>query len=160
MTQNQPEAAHLVRINAFLERLRRWVQPRTDVRALAIVGSVARGEARPDSDLDVVLLTNERERYVGATDWTTAFGPTQSIALEDYGKVTSVRALYRDGLEVEFAIAPPDWASVPLGAGTEQVVRDGFIVVMDRDGHATALASDLSSRADVHWIGSHRSPVA
>ena len=131
-------------VQAFVERLRCWAQPRVDVRALAIVGSVARGDARPDSDLDLVLLTDERDKYVGTTDWTADLGPVQSVALEYYGKVTSVRAFYREGLEVEFAIAPADWASAPLDAGTEQVVRDGFIVLMDREGHATALARELS----------------
>ena len=141
--QDQSKEPHVERMDAFLERLRRWAQPRRDVRALAIVGSFAPGEARPDSDLDLVLLTDERDKYVG-TDWTADLGPIRSVALEYYGKVTSVRAFYRDGLEVELAIAPADWASAPLDAGTEQVVRDGFIVLMDRDGHATALERALA----------------
>ena len=48
---------------------------------------------------------------------------------------------YREGLEAEFSIAPADWASAPLDAGTEQVARDGFVVIMDRDDHATAVAA-------------------
>jgi predicted nucleotidyltransferase len=58
----------------FLERLRGWVEPRQDVRALAIVGSVARGDARPDSDLDVVLLTTDPAQYLKSTDWVSVFG--------------------------------------------------------------------------------------
>ena len=56
---NQPQAPHLQRTPHFLERLRRWVEPRPDVRALVVVGSVARGNAQSDSDIDVVLLTTD-----------------------------------------------------------------------------------------------------
>lgn len=56
----------------------------------------------------------------------------------------SVRALYDDGLEVEFVIAPPDWASTPLDPGSETVARGGIVVLLDRDGEATALACACS----------------
>jgi uncharacterized protein len=142
---DRPKEPLVERSAAFLERLRRWAEPRHDLRALVVVGSVARGDARPDSDVDVVLLADRREAYLATLDWTADFGPTRSIALEEYGRVTSVRAFYGDGLEVEFSIAPADWASVPLDAGTERVAQDGFVVIMDRDGHAIALQAALRS---------------
>jgi diadenosine tetraphosphate (Ap4A) HIT family hydrolase len=64
---------------AFLERLRTWVEPRQDVRALVIVGSVARGDDRPDSDVDVVLLTTDRAQYLGSTGWVGEFGAAVEI---------------------------------------------------------------------------------
>jgi deazaflavin-dependent oxidoreductase (nitroreductase family) len=69
--------------------------------------------------------------------------------------VTSVRALYADGLEVEFGIAPADWASEPCDAGTEQVARGGFVVLLDRDGHATSLAATMpAAPAVLLYVGS------
>jgi predicted nucleotidyltransferase len=127
----------------FLEQLRAWTEPREDVRALIVVGSVARGDARPDSDVDVVLLTTHPARYLENVQWVSDFGAAPRVELEYYGKVTSVRAAYGDGLEVEFAIAAADWASAPLDAGTEAVARDGIVVLLDRDGAATALAGAL-----------------
>lgn len=144
MTLDQPKESHVERTAAFLEKLRRWVDPRPDVRALVIVGSVARGDAGPDSDVDVVLLTTDRDRYLDSNDWVADFGPVRSVELEDYGRVTSIRTVYSDGLEVEFGIAPAHWASVPLDTGTEQVARDGIVVLLDRDGEATALAATVS----------------
>jgi predicted nucleotidyltransferase len=130
-----------IRTADFLERLRAWIEPRDDVRALMIVGSVARGDARPDSDVDVVLLTTHPARYLESVDWVSEFGAAQRVEQENYGKVTSVRAAYGDGLEVEFAVAAADWASAPFDSGTEAVARNGIVVLLDRDGHATALAA-------------------
>ena len=132
-------AARLQRA-AFLDRLRTWAEPRDDVRALVVVGSVARGDARPDSDVDVVLLTARPAQYLDGVAWVSEFGATERVELERYGKVTSVRAAYRFGLEVEFGVAGADWASTPFDPGTEEVARNGIVVLFDRDGHATALA--------------------
>lgn len=133
--------AHVKRTAGFLEHLQAWVESREDIRAVVVVGSVARGDARPDSDVDVVLLTIDPARYLENVRWISDFGAAHRVELEVYGKVTSVRAVYGDGLEVEFAIAAADWASTPLDPGTVAVARDGIAVLLDRDGDATALAS-------------------
>lgn len=138
---HEPKTLHVERTAGFLEHVRAWVEPREDVRALVVVGSVARGDARPGSDVDIVLLTNHPGRYLVNVDWISDFGAAHRVELEVYGKVTSVRVVYDDGLEVEFAIAAADWASTPLDPGTEAVARDGIVVLLDRDGDATALAN-------------------
>lgn len=131
---------HIAKAEQFLERLRLWAEQRQDIRALAVVGSFARGDAREDSDLDVVMLTSEPSAYLQDTRWVSDFGRAHTVGLESYGRVTSVRAFYDQGLEVEFAIASADWASPPLDSGTVDVARGGIVVLTDRDGHATALA--------------------
>ena len=40
----------------FLDSLRDWAAHQPTIAGVALVGSYARGEARPDSDSDVVLL--------------------------------------------------------------------------------------------------------
>lgn len=145
MTREQT-APQAERTADFLERLRAWSEPREDVRAMVIVGSVARGDARPDSDIDVVLLVSRPARYLDDVEWISEFGRARRVGLEHYGAVTSVRAVYENDLEVEFVIAAADWASTPLDPGTEAVARGGIVVLMDRDGHATALAGSFSGR--------------
>ena len=140
----RPQTRHVERTGAFLGRVREWVQAQEDVRALTLVGSVARGDARPDSDVDLVLLVTDKARYLESLKWLSDLGTVESIKLENYGKVTSVRATYGDGLEVEFGVAPADWASIPLDSGTEEVARHGLVVVLDRDGDVTELANALS----------------
>ena len=136
---------HVERTARFLEHLQAWIAPREDVRALVVVGSVARGDARPDSDVDIVMLTTRPARYLERVEWVAEFGAARRVELEHYGKVTSVRAAYDEGLEVEFTIAAADWVSAPLDPGTEAVARDGIVVLLDRDGDATALAGGRSA---------------
>lgn len=145
---------HLVRAEKFLEMLCSWVETREDVRALVVVGSFARREARPDSDLDIVLLARDPDVYLADTTWVQALGESAVLGLENYGKVTSVRALIGDGLDVELGIASADWASEPYDPGTEDVARGGIEVLLDRDGHATALATAMGVRVHIGaWTG-------
>jgi uncharacterized protein len=43
-------------------RVVRWALDRPDVRAVGMVGSWARGDARPDSDVDLVVLADDPAR--------------------------------------------------------------------------------------------------
>jgi len=52
----------------------RWASRRSDIRGLALVGSHASNRARPDSDLDLLLLATEPKRYLEDTSWVSAFG--------------------------------------------------------------------------------------
>jgi predicted nucleotidyltransferase len=132
--------SHIGRARTFLAKVQTWANERDDVRALLLVGSFARGEARTDSDLGVLLLTSSQRAYLDDTTWVSVFGQVDRIEVEPYGRVTSVRAFYPDGLEVEFGVAPADWATRPLDPGTEAVVRGGIVVLLDRDGDAEELA--------------------
>ena len=106
---------------------------------MALVGSHASNRTRPDSDVDLVLLTTEPERYSEDTSWVSAFGTSQRIAVEHWGNVTSVRVHYDPGPEVEFGITTPDWAASPVDAGTRRVIQDGIVVLLDRDGMLSLL---------------------
>ncbi len=117
-----------------IDEVRAWAEGRHDIRALALVGSHARGDARPDSDIDLVVLCSEPLRYLRSTEWVAAFGPVRRSRLEDWGKVRSIRVWYRDGAEVELGIAGLDWAELPLDRGTSDVLRGGSAILLDRDG--------------------------
>ena len=52
--------------------------------------------------------------------------------LDDYGKVTSVRVWYADGLEVEYGITAEDWAALPLDEGTRAVISNGMKVLFEQ----------------------------
>lgn len=108
-------------ITAFLEVVTAWAEGRSDIDGVALVGSYARGTARPESDIDRVVLSNVPSRLLDG-DWPARFGDVQSSSTEDYGALKSRRVLYRDGLEVEFGIAAPSWTSIPLDPGTRRVL--------------------------------------
>lgn len=120
-------------VTSFLEELTRWAVGRADILAVALVGSHARGQARPDSDLDLVILCEDPESWL-AGEWPSRFGEIVSSAVERYGALTSRRVHYVAGLEVEFGFAHPDWARLPLDAGTRVVLAAGARVLWDRAG--------------------------
>ena len=115
----------------LLQELVAWADHRPDVRAIVLIGSHVSGTARPDSDVDLIILTENPDELLTDTSWTNRFGAVVAGKLEHWGRVTSVRVWY-DDLEAELGIARPDWASSP-DEGTKTVLAAGFRVLVDRD---------------------------
>ena len=123
----------------FLAQLKQWAAEDLGITALLIVGSYARGTNKPDSDLDLVILTSRKAEMVQDPDFINRFGDVERQQTEEYGACTSVRAWYRDGREIEFGLVEPSWASVPLDSGTHRVLSDGYLVLIDKEGLFTDL---------------------
>lgn len=119
-------------IRDFLDAFVAWASDQSDVQGIALVGSYARGEARDGSDIDLVILTEKPKTYLDDIKWAKRFGPVERYQTEDYGKLTSIRVWYQNGLEVENGITTPDWAAIPLDAGTREVILGGMIVLFER----------------------------
>lgn len=111
-----------------------WAENHVDIVSVALVGSHARGNARVDSDVDLVLQCASPARYLEDLSWISEFGVAKDVSVEDYGVVQSVRVFYEDGPEVEYGITSSEWATLPLDEGTLKVLRDGVKVLLDRDG--------------------------
>ncbi|HXS00862.1 MAG TPA: nucleotidyltransferase domain-containing protein [Pyrinomonadaceae bacterium] len=111
-----------------------WAENHVDIVSVALVGSHARGNARVDSDVDLVIQCASPARYLGDLSWISEFGVAKDVSVEDYGVVQSVRVFYEDGPEVEYGITSSEWATLPLDEGTLKVLRDGVKVLLDRDG--------------------------
>lgn len=120
-------------IRDFLNALVVWASDQSDVQAIALVGSYARGAAREDSDIDLVILTNQPAKYLDDIQWTERFGSLDKHQTEDYGKLISFRVWYLNGPEVEYGITTPDWAATPLDPGTREVILGGMIVLFERE---------------------------
>ena len=111
----------------------KWAEHTPVLLAVALVGSHARGDAAPSSDIDLVLLTRNPDSFIRDRKWISTFGDADRIEEEDWGKVTSLRVTYHNGLEVEFGVAGNEWASDPSDLGDAQVIQDGIIVLYDTD---------------------------
>ena len=112
-----------------------WAEARPDVAGVALVGSHARGAARADSDVDILIVTDDPPAYFAQHGWVATFGAVASVTVEEWGAVTSLRVRYGNGREVEVGLAPVSWASIdPVGAGTTRVVSDGFRILFDPMG--------------------------
>lgn len=119
----------------------RWASRREGLIAGGLVGSHARGEARPDSDVDLVVIVadpgalRETSDWVGEIEWSAVGLEVQGWHDKDYGILWSRHTQMANGLEVEIGFAPPLWASVdPPDEGTLEVVRNGFRIVYDPSG--------------------------
>ncbi len=111
-----------------------WAEKQVDIVSVALVGSHARGNARTDSDVDLVIQCATPARYLGDLTWISEFGVARDVSVEDYGLVQSVRVFYADGPEVEYGITSSEWVTLPLDEGTITVLRNGVLVLLDRDG--------------------------
>ena len=122
-------------LDTLLDALIAWAEREAGVAAIGLVGSHARGAARPDSDVDVLVLADGPGRYLDRTEWLGAFGEPGNVQREDWGAVQSLRVHYRGGFEVEFGLTTPAWADLdPLDPGTRRVVADSCRVVYDPRG--------------------------
>ncbi len=134
----------------MLDVLRDWAERDHQVVGMALVGSWASGRARPDSDIDVMMLVSdpihyrETEGWVGAIDWRKARLRVRQWVDADYGVVWSRHLLCEPVLEVELSFAEPNWAAVdPVDPGTAQVVRDGCRIIYDPYDYLSNLMSAL-----------------
>jgi uncharacterized protein len=118
-------------ISKFLTRIRRWAATQNSVHGAALIGSYARNEAKTDSDIDIMILTTQAKQFISNTQWASSFGRVNSISIEHYGVVTSIRVFYVDLYEVEFSFCSPQWAHVPLDKGTETVLLGGVTILYD-----------------------------
>jgi uncharacterized protein len=136
----------------ILEAVLGWAKAGCDIRGVALVGSVARGAARPDSDVDVVVLStapanfrNDRS-WVDAIDWPIAGVRVAGWHDEDFGAVWSRHLRLTSGAEVDIGFAPLSWAHIaPLDMGTRRVVSDGCRVLHDPDGVLERLCRTVAS---------------
>jgi uncharacterized protein len=127
-----------------------WAKTQPTIHAIAVVGSYARGAARKDSDIDLVLLTTDPQAFradltwVQAIDWSTVDIRPQSWQDEDYGLLWSRRLWLQQGGEVEFGFAPLSWANVsPVDSGTSRVIADGCRILYDPEKLLSRLCAAL-----------------
>ncbi len=127
-------AERVAEMDEVIDRLARWAADRPDVVGLLLVGSYARNAARPDSDIDLILLTTDEARYAGNA-WTTQLALGEPVRIQSWGAITEWRFRTPSGLEVEVNIGSPDWAAVdPVDPGTRRVVTDGARPLHDPTG--------------------------
>lgn len=132
-------------INQFLTKFTEWAKDQEGILAVALVGSHARGVARTDSDVDLVIIIDKPEIYLNSDQWIKTFGEVKELKKEDYKLVQARRVFYESGLEVEYGITTPEWAKTdPVDEGTRRVVTDGAKILCDKNGLLQLLLDTIS----------------
>jgi predicted nucleotidyltransferase len=119
--------------NEFINKFSDWARTQADVTALALVGSYARNAATGNSDIDLVVITAQPNKYLKDLSWIQPFGRVGRHQIEDYGKLTSIRVWYIDGPEVEYGITDKSWAALPLDEGTREVIAGGMRILFEKE---------------------------
>src|SRR6516164_9859472 len=108
---------------------------------MAMLGSWVRGNPRPDSDLDLLLLSDlapdyqRRKTWLTAIDFQNAGFRLQSTESAFYGVVWSQHLHLLPPAEVELTFARCSWANTDaFQTGRHAIVKDAFKAILDRYG--------------------------
>ncbi len=128
-------SGRVAEVRELLAKTRGWASRRDDVVAAGLAGSWARGDARMDSDVDLVILTRAPRFYLEDDAWIRDLGGLRLVGTRSWEPLTERRFALPSGLEVEAGIAPPSWASTePLDPNLRPTVRRGFDILYDPEG--------------------------
>ena len=122
----------MITIENFLKDVEEWAKGDLHIESVIVVGSYARGTNKNTSDIDLCIITSNKETMIKNQDFTKIFGNIDKKQTEYYGKCTSIRVWYKEGREIEFGIVEPSWIESPLDAGTYKVLSDGYKVIIDK----------------------------
>ena len=83
-------------VAAVLDATKRFASTQPHIVAVALVGSWARRAGRPDSDVDLVILSSEPSRLLAADDWHERIHPeAELVRMDDYGAIQERRLRFR-----------------------------------------------------------------
>ena len=120
-----------VRAQTLIELLRNFVEPCDELRGLGVVGSWARGNPRPGSDLDLIVLARDPTRWRRRQSWLRTLQFSQcglaycGHRTATYGAVWSAHIDHTPVARLELTLAAESWAGIdPIDSGTRRVVDD------------------------------------
>ncbi len=117
----------------FINEIKQWGTENTNIKSIIIVGSYARGTNKATSDIDLIIITTNKDEMLNNQNFIELFGEVERTQTEYYGACTSVRVWYKNGPEVEFGLVTPDWIAQPLDKGTYRVLSDGYNIIIDKN---------------------------
>ncbi len=130
----------------FQQQVLQWATQRSDIQAVLLIGSLARGEQAADewSDVDLILFADDCEVYAGDGAWLSAFGEVLVPVFERHQSGDGEwLVLFADGLKADFYVTPSaaDLTSVIAQASYNFVIRRGAQVLYSRPGTEIELPS-------------------
>jgi len=121
--------------------IQREVVPTTAVQGVIVIGSVAKGIARPDSDIDAVIFLDPYDLYAV---------PAESKWQPDQGTFHGIFSKVEDGIQLDFKRVDLKQWSAPDHAWPESIcaeLSEGW-VAFDRHGHIQPLIGERTKFSD------------
>jgi aminoglycoside 6-adenylyltransferase len=136
----------------LIERFIKWAQTEKDIRAAIVIGSRARVDHPADewSDLDIVIITTDPERYWSTTSWIEKIGNPWLTFVEPTpdGRGMERRVLFEGGLDVDFNPMSVDlvgqMVETEVPSDVADTLRRGMRVLLDKDGLSMQLGASAT----------------
>lgn len=127
-------------VRSVVDMVAAWAAEREDVDGVVVVGSWARQAERMDSDVDIVILT-DNPGHAEASVWAGLLNG-ETVRLAQWGPLREVRIRRPSELEIEMGVVPLSWADTdPVDPGTHRVISDGHHILHDPAGRLAALSA-------------------
>ena len=127
-------AQRVLEVEKILRGASGWAASRRLVCAVAVVGSWSRGDADMESDVDIVILSDDPGLLIQTDGWWSFLADAEPICTRVWGIVVERRFGLASGLEIELDVAPRTWARIPLDEGTRTVLSNGARPLFDPEG--------------------------
>lgn len=129
----------------LVDKVVEWAKREENIRAVAIIGSRAQLDGSADgwSDMDLLLLTHDPEELISRDEWIHEIGKPwlTYVQITGGGSIYERRVLYGGSLDLDFAGVKVDHYLQAISAATPNVLADvmrsGFRILVDKDGHLT-----------------------
>lgn len=129
------------RLEQLLDALKAWSAGQPGIEGVALVGSWAAGRQHAESDVDIVCIVDDPDRFradsawMSEVDWRSAGLTVGHWTDVDYGCARSRHLAFGGGEEVEVSFVDRAWAATdPIDPGTRRIACDGMRVVHDPRG--------------------------
>lgn len=133
--------------NQLIHSLSYWATQTPDITGLLLIREFARGDATATSPVEIILFTENPERYLNSRSWIKPFGFVTGSLPESHGAVRALRVFFENGTEVLFGFAQESWASVePVNQCAYDVVLEGATVLFDPKAYLEKLLKRVDLR--------------
>lgn len=122
----------MINITDLINQIISWGNSEENIRAIGLVGSYARNAATDDSDIDLMIICKNPEKYISDEIWIHKFGEVKEIKNEIWSQLKTKRVFYENGLEIEFNFDTASWANHE-DPGTKRVITDGIKILVDKE---------------------------
>lgn len=121
----------------LIESIRRWAVNASDVQAVVIIGSRARAARPADefSDLDLLVVATDIDRFYQTTDWLQAIGtPWLWFDEQTPAGMMERRVLFDQALDVDFVFMPLSDLQNSTNDLALSTLQRGYRVLVDKVG--------------------------